>query len=187
MALKYIQYPPLQTQNTPKMDPFYGSLDTQMDTRWMHNCCTTSTWWIHRKVFMLVNIKKRVKLNGKWTFVAIPKSAKGRLQPERVTDPGTYYLEWRSAGNQRKRIQEPVGSDPRAALDALAVKQGLLDNPPEPEAEQPAVPEGTLLVNACEQFLRDTKATKSEATYLTYGTQLKWFLQRTTKITAGGS
>jgi len=44
-----------------------------------------------------------------------------------------------------------------------------------------------LLVNACERFLRDTKATKSEATYLTYGTQLKWFLQRTTKITAGGS
>ena len=87
----------------------------------------------------------------------------------------------------RQKLERTRQLMDRAALDALAVKQGLLDNPPEPEAEQPAVPEGTLLVNACEQFLRDTKATKSEATYLTYGTQLKWFLQRTTKITAGGS
>jgi len=133
---------------------------------------------------MLVNIKKRVKLDGKWTFLPVPRSG-GRFHPEKVENPGTYYLEWRPDGKAGKRTYEPVGSDPRAALEALLVKEGVLARPlepaPKPEREQPAAPKGTLLTQACETFLMEIKATKSPATHRTYRVQTRWFLRHTLK------
>jgi integrase/recombinase XerD len=123
---------------------------------------------------VLVNLKKRVKIKGQWTYIAVPRK-NGRFMPERVSAPGTFYIEWRQDG---KRHQEKVGANPRIALDHLHHKQEALDSskvaPSDPE-------QGMSIADACETFLKDVKATRSDATHRTYAVQTKWFLKRTTK------
>jgi integrase len=123
---------------------------------------------------VLVNLKKRVKIKGRWTYVAVPRKS-GRFAPERVIAPGLFYIEWRKDG---KRHQEKVGPNPRVALDHLNSKQESLDSskvaPTDPE-------QGASIADACKTFLVGVKATRSNATHRTYSTQTNWFLKNTSK------
>lgn len=121
---------------------------------------------------MLVNLKKRVKAGGKWTFMKVPRKS-GRFQPEKVAEPGTFYIEWRQDG---KRHQESVGESHRGAVEALRTKQDELD------AQQGGKPKSrsndTTLEEARTRFLRDVRATKSAGTHNLYSIQSNWVLAR---------
>jgi integrase/recombinase XerD len=125
---------------------------------------------------VLVNLKKRVKTGGRWTFLPVPRKS-GRLFPEKVTEPGTFYIEWRQAG---KRHQERVGQNPRAALEALRIKQNDLDDAKAVAAET-VNKAGPTVGAACDQFLAHTKATKSAGTARSYVSQVNWFKKHATK------
>ena len=64
-----------------------------------------------------VNLKRKIKHNGVWTFVPVAKK-NGHYVADRVmidgvptkVDDGTYYIEWREDG---KRIQKSVGQNGR--------------------------------------------------------------------------
>jgi integrase len=84
---------------------------------------------------------------------------------------GTYYLEWREG---RRRIQKPVGTSPREALDAWRVQCGQLLVHPVPNSESAPAADGKI-TTAIEVFLLQVKATKNVATYRAYGTDLEWF------------
>jgi hypothetical protein len=78
-----------------------------------------------------VNLKKYLKIEGCWQFVAVlrvnglPRPAYVVLNGEPVKETaGEFYLDWRSDG---RRHQVPCGSDPRSALDAWRMKSGVLN------------------------------------------------------------
>ena len=134
-----------------------------------------------------VNLKKRVKLNGKWQFVAIPR-AKDKFilthilvngQQVRSTT-GMFHLDWRADG---KRHQPSVGPDPREALEQYRNQSYALSHGegsvllPKPLKES----RGTLIVDAIDSYLLDVKATKSLATLRDYRPSLNWFLKSTAK------
>jgi integrase/recombinase XerD len=123
---------------------------------------------------VLVNLKKRVKIKGQWTYIAVPRKS-GRFMPERVAFPGVFYIEWRQDGN---RHQEKVGSNPRVALDHLHAKQIELDSskvaPSDPE-------QGPTVDEACDLFESHVKATKSHATARSYAALVNWFKKNATK------
>ena len=119
------------------------------------------------------NLKKYINVDGKWRFVPVVK-LNGKPQPKIVlidgvpvaSTVGTYYLEWRQDG---KRIQKPVGSSPREALNAWRVQCGQLSEHPVPNPDSGPTADGKI-TTAIELFLREVKATKSEATYRAYST-----------------
>lgn len=118
---------------------------------------------------MLVNLKKRIKVKGAWTYAAVPRK-NGRFQPERMTEPGTFYIEWRQDG---KRKQEPVGDNPRTAMEALLTKQSELNDG---ATDQTGNDRGPTLQDACEAYLRAIKATRSDSTHRKYTAQVNWLL-----------
>jgi hypothetical protein len=69
-----------------------------------------------------VNLKRKIKHNGVWTFVPVAKK-NGHYVADRVmidgvpskVDDGTYYIEWREDG---KRIQKSVGQNGQEAISA---------------------------------------------------------------------
>ncbi len=127
---------------------------------------------------MLVNLKKRVKTKGRWTYAAVPRK-NGRFMPERLTEPGTFYIEWRVDG---RRHQERVGPNARNALEALRVKQQVLNegaNKPFADEER-----GKSFKEACESYLNEVKATKSAGTHRQYAAQTKWLVQSIEKTFA---
>ena len=70
-----------------------------------------------------VNLKKYLKIEGRWQFVAVlrvnglPKPAYVVLNGEPVKETaGEFYLDWRSDG---RRHQVPCGSDPESMLSPL--------------------------------------------------------------------
>jgi integrase/recombinase XerD len=124
------------------------------------------------------NLKKYINVNGKWRFVPVARHD-GKPTPKTVlidgipthSRAGTFYLEWRQDG---KRIQQPVGTSPQGALEAWRVQCGVLADPdgvPEIEANE----RNTVIPTAVDVFLRQVKATKSEATHDGYDVDLQWF------------
>jgi site-specific recombinase XerD len=132
-----------------------------------------------------VNLKKYLPLNGKWQFAPVVK-VNGRPDPKRVLiggkavggTTGTFYLEWRESG---KRIQKPVGSSPREALDAWRDKVARLvegDDIPEESSLAPSVSKGSgSIETAFATFLTQVEATKSPGTLDAYRADLDWCAQ----------
>ncbi len=127
-----------------------------------------------------VNMKKYLKLGGRWQFVPVlkvnevPKPAYVVINNEAVKEKtGVFYLDWRSDG---KRHQVPCGSDPRAALDAWGAKSGVLNGTIDFEPEEVDLPMAKRSIRpAFDQLLVETDATKSSATYRAYCNDLRWF------------
>lgn len=138
-----------------------------------------------------VNIKKYVKLAGKWRFVPIPRE-KGKLKLTHIlvdgpqgkllekSTTGTFYLEWRANG---KRHQVPVGGDAREALEAYRTQvEAMASGEPLASFVKPMKESSGLTIEqAVADYLRDVKATKSDSTFLSYRPILRWFLKETTK------
>jgi integrase/recombinase XerD len=126
-----------------------------------------------------VNLKKYLPIDGHWQFVPVLK-VNGKPRPDVVLiggqsvkgTTGTFYLEWRQDG---KRKQKPCGSAPREALDAWKQQSGILADPDAVAVIEDGNNKKTVIASACEVFLRQVKATKSEATHDSYSNDLEWF------------
>lgn len=125
------------------------------------------------------NLKKYIKLHGRWRFVPVAKH-NGRPVPATIlikgvpthSKQGTFYLEWWQGG---RRKQEPAGSSPREALNAWSVRMGLLEDCNAEPFDSSVEEQKTLTTTACTAFLRQVKATKSAATHRAYTKDLEWF------------
>lgn len=128
------------------------------------------------------NLKQYRAVNGKWQFVPVVR-VNGRPRPELVlidgkperSKGGTFYLEWRENGKRKTR---PVGTAPREALNAWQLQTSILSGAVEPPEEWLDDPAGKTVVtidNAIERYIREVKATKSEATLTAYTHDLRWF------------
>lgn len=132
----------------------------------------------------VASLIKYLKVNGKWQFVPIQK-VNGLLRPDTImvsgkpvkSSEGSFYIQWKVGA---KRRRESVGTSPRAAVESLRIKQDELNSTTPLQLSKSA--EELTLVDACARFLRDIRATRSDATHRTYLVQTKWFLKHTSKL-----
>jgi integrase len=132
-----------------------------------------------------VSMKKYLLWDGKWQFVPVLK-ANGKPRPEVVLinkEPtrgmaGTFYLDYRN--EQGKRIQRPVGTTPREALDEWnkqkAINEGTIEPPEEDLTDLPL--KHVTIESATLTYLTEVKATKSPGTHDAYTADLDWFKAR---------
>ncbi len=128
------------------------------------------------------NLKKYIKVRGKWRFVPVLKQNgvpyPGTVlidgEPVRSTT-GTFYVEFYENG---RRIQRPVGNSPRQAKDAWYREQNL-ETPSEPDLDEALQePETTPVATAFARFLEEVKAKNEPGTYRAYRSDLKWVERR---------
>ncbi len=124
------------------------------------------------------NLKKYIKVDGKWRFVPVLKQ-NGVPYPGTVlidgiptrSTTGTFYLEFYEDG---RRVQRPVGNSPRDAKDAWNLRRSpKADLEPISEEDLPG-PELTGVGIAFDRFLEEVKATKEKETYIAYRADLNW-------------
>ena len=70
-----------------------------------------------------VNIVKKVKIDGDWKLLSIPRNAKGNYDWNALSD-GSYLIEWRAGG---KRRRESAGVTAAQALEAQRRKRHELE------------------------------------------------------------
>src|SRR5436309_1795826 len=132
-----------------------------------------------------VNITKYVKVSTEtgegWRFCPVVRSSNGRIRTDYVVvegrtefhKEGAYYIEWYADG---KRRRESVGKNPLDAFTAAERKEQMLKNAAlgiqvigEDTQKQ------TMLSEACQAFIEDTRLLKRPKTYLQYKTALEYF------------
>jgi hypothetical protein len=139
-----------------------------------------------RKNNSRANLKKYIKVQGKWRFVpwlkqgGVPYPGTVVIDggPVRSTN-GTFYLEYYEDG---RRIQRPVGTAPREAKDAWYRQSN-----PEPESEpslgaEELRPDLITVAVAFQRFLEEVKATKEPATFNAYQADLAWVERRLARM-----
>ena len=52
-----------------------------------------------------VNIVKKIKIDGDWKLLSIPRNAKGNFDWNALPE-GLYLIEWRAGGKRRRDFQE---------------------------------------------------------------------------------
>jgi len=123
-----------------------------------------------------VNIVKKIKIDGLWKLLAIPKTAKGNYDWTALPE-GLYFLEWRAGG---KRRRESAGVTAAQALEAQRNKkhqlQGRALHVPGFEQAGETVKKRPLHV-AVERYLEETEALKKPNTYRKYDAVLGRFLE----------
>jgi integrase/recombinase XerD len=137
-----------------------------------------------------VNLKKYLAHNGKWQFFPVlkidsePRPSVVLIDGQPVKgSSGTFYLEWREDG---KRVQKPVGSTVREALDAWRTKTGIFDGTTEaPDEHEAVAAEHSSIADAVKTYLTETKGTKSPGTYDAYRADLDWFKVRIQQTRVG--
>jgi len=70
-----------------------------------------------------VNIVKKIKIDGSWKLLSIPRNAKGNYDWNALPD-GLYLIEWRAGG---KRRREAAGATAAQALEAQRRKRHELE------------------------------------------------------------
>ena len=137
-----------------------------------------------------VRIKRKVKLDGKWTFATIAKKGERYLwehvlvdgQPQKV-EGGAFFLEWVRDG---KKVQRSLGTlDPVTAIDAKKAQEALLENQRQGLAGEdtviPAVGGERTLKECFNAFLEEKRHTLSVRSYNKYKRNLEQFFQHTAK------
>lgn len=138
-----------------------------------------------------VNLVQYRRVGDRWQFVPVVKKD-GKPNPKLVLvggEPASYkgggdfYLDWREGGRNGKRKRKSVGHSPRAALDAWHQAAGEANGSIRPEAEIPdrEHAEGISIDAAIAQYLKTVHATKGDATYRAYSTDLRWARQLLTR------
>ncbi|HEY3987973.1 MAG TPA: site-specific integrase [Acidobacteriaceae bacterium] len=137
-----------------------------------------------------VRIKRKVKLDGKWTFATIAKRGERVLwdyvlvndQPQKV-EGGSFFLEWVRDG---RKIQKSLSSlDPVSAIDAKAAQeatlalqcQGLAGE----DAVIPALGGERSLRDTFKAFLEEKRHTINQRSFDKYERNLERFFQNTSK------
>ncbi len=137
-----------------------------------------------------VRIKRKVKLDGKWTFATIAKKGDRHLwdsvlvdgQPQKVQG-GSFFLEWVRDG---KKIQKSISTlDPVAALDAKAAQEATLALQVQGLAAEdtviPAMGGERSLRETFNAYLAERRHALSERSFSKYKRNLERFFQQTSK------
>jgi len=123
-----------------------------------------------------VNIVKKVKIEGSWKLLSIPRNAKGNYNWNALPD-GSYLIEWYAAG---KRRREAAGATAAEALEAQRRKRHELDGRKlripgfEFAGEKPKTPP---LHVAVREYLGQVEALKKPNTHRKYKAVLDRFLE----------
>jgi integrase/recombinase XerD len=122
-----------------------------------------------------VNIVKKVKINGAWKRLAIPRNAKGNYDWNTLP-PGLYLIEWYAGG---KRRRESAGETAAQALEAQRRKKHELEGRklglPGFEQAGEKIKQPPLHV-AVKKYLERIEALKKPNTHRKYEAVLKRFL-----------
>jgi hypothetical protein len=110
------------------------------------------------------NLKKYIKVAGKWRFVPVLKQ-NGIPYPGTVvidgtptrSTSGTFYLEYYEDG---RRVQRPVGTSPREARDAWTRHANSGDAPEEDAPADEPNSELSTVQEAFERFLREVRGSR---------------------------
>jgi integrase/recombinase XerD len=136
-----------------------------------------------------VNLKRYIKVNGKWGFVPVAKR-NGRYLPDQVliagvptkVKDGTFYVEWYENG---KRIQKPVGKNGHEAIEAQKTQSnihGLRSSGVTVEQNAPQIEtDHESLAGAIDGYLHDTRIIHRPKTMAKYREALMGFLAFTKK------
>lgn len=128
---------------------------------------------------MSVNLTKRVVTDIGPRFVPVTFNANRKLKPD--PRPGAYYLDWYEE-KTRRRLN--VGSDPQEAINSKLRKEaelnaaahGLILLPKiSLKQEQEPEPVGPTIQAALDDFIDETRGTKSGSTIYSYSTGLMHF------------
>ncbi len=114
-----------------------------------------------------VNIVKKIKVDGKWKLLAIPRNAKGNYDWNGLPD-GLYLIEWRAGG---KRRRASAGVTAAQALEAQRRKRHELEGRKlgipgfETAGEEPKKP---ALHVAVRKYLTEVETLRKPNTYRKY-------------------
>ena len=123
-----------------------------------------------------VNIVKKIKIDGEWKLLSIPRNAKGNYDWNALPD-GLYLIEWRAGG---KRRRESAGVTAAQALEAQRRKRHELEGRKlgvpgfELAGETPKTP---ALHVAVRKYLAQIEALKKPNTHRKYEAVLDRFIQ----------
>lgn len=125
-----------------------------------------------------VNLIQYRRVGGRWQFVRVVRK-NGKPDPRLIlidgeptsSKGGHFHLAWREDGKLKRKA---VGSSPREALNAWHLQMGTLAGDVEAEPELDSA-ESKTIDTAIAEYLRDVKATKSDATFKAYKHDLAWF------------
>lgn len=123
-----------------------------------------------------VNIVKKVKVDGLWKSLAIPRNSKGNYDWTALPE-GVYLLEWRAGG---KRRRESAGITASQALEAQRRKKHELEGRAlkVPGFEQAGeTPKQSPLHVAVEKYLDEVETLKKPNTHRKYEAVLERFLE----------
>ena len=128
-----------------------------------------------RDILSRVNIVKKIKIDGEWKLLSIPRNAKGNYDWNALAE-GLYLIEWRAGG---KRRRESAGITAAQALEAQRRKRHELDGRklgvPGFETAGETVKKPALHV-AVNKYLEQIEALKKPNTHRKYEAVLKRFL-----------
>ena len=123
-----------------------------------------------------VNIVKKIKIDGSWKLLSIPRNAKGNYDWNALPD-GLYLIEWRAGG---KRRREAAGATAAQALEAQRRKRHELEGRklgvPGFELADEA-PKKPALHIAVRDYLAQIEALKKPNTHRKYEAVLERFLE----------
>ena len=123
-----------------------------------------------------VNIVKKIKIDGNWKLLSIPRDAKGNYDWKALPE-GLYYIEWRAGG---KRRRASAGVTASQALEAHRRKRHELEGRKlgipgfELAGEKPKTP---ALHIAVRNYLAQIEALKKPNTHRKYEAVLKRFVE----------
>jgi len=123
-----------------------------------------------------VNIVKKIKIDGDWKLLSIPRNAKGNYDWNALPE-GLYLIEWRAAG---KRRRESAGVTAAQALEAQRRKRHELEGRKlgvpgfELACETPKTP---ALHLAVQKYLAQIEALKKQNTHRKYEAVLDRFVE----------
>ena len=123
-----------------------------------------------------VNIVKKIKIDGDWKLLSIPRNAKGNYDWNALPD-GLYLIEWRAGG---KRRRESAGGTAAQALEAQRRKRHELEGRKlgvpgfELAGETPKMP---ALHIAMRKYLAQIEALKKPNTHRKYEAVLERFVE----------
>ena len=123
-----------------------------------------------------VNIVKKIKIDGSWKLLSIPRNAKGNYDWSALPD-GLYLIEWRAGG---KRRRESAGATAAQALEAQRRKRHELEGRklgvPGFELAGEAAKKPALHI-AVREYLAQIEALKKPNTHRKYEAVLERFLE----------
>jgi site-specific recombinase XerD len=123
-----------------------------------------------------VNIVKKIKIDGDWKLLSIPRNAKGNYDWNALPD-GLYLIEWRAGG---KRRRESAGVTAAQALEAQRRKRHELEGRKlgvpgfELAGETPKLPARHIAVR---NYLAQIEALKKPNTHRKYEAVLERFVE----------